>query len=205
MGRRSDHSRSELEALILEEGHRHMAEVGFARFSAREVAKRIGYAVGTLYNVFGSYDRLILAINTLTFEQWAAYLEDRLAQPSTDRIAALVEGYFSFAADHMPLWTAIYDHRLPPDMAMPDAFAARRGALTDIVAREIAAVLPAELQDRAPRLARSLVATVHGHCIFALNGSFALLGETAPMEMAITRVRESLTASGASMSLADTR
>lgn len=197
MGRRSDHSRAELEALILMEGHRHMAEVGFARFSAREVAKRIGYAVGTLYNVFGNYDRLILAINTRTFEQWAVHLEERLARPSTDRIAALVEGYFSFAADHMPLWTAIYDHRLPPDMAMPEAFAARRGALTDVVVREVAAVLPLDMRDRAPRLARSLVATVHGHCIFALNGSFALLGETAPLDLAIARVKESLSAAGA--------
>lgn len=197
MGRRSDHSRDELEALILAEGHRHMAEVGFARFSAREVAKRIGYAVGTLYNVFGSYDRLIVAINTRTFEQWAVHLEERLARPSTDRISALVEGYFSFAADHMPLWTAIYDHRLPPDMAMPEDFANRRAALTDVVVREVAAVLSPETRDRAPRLARSLVATVHGHCIFALNGSFALLGETAPLEMAIARVKESLSAAGA--------
>lgn len=197
MGRRSDHSRPELEALILEEGHRHMAEVGFARFSAREVAKRIGYAVGTLYNVFGSYDRLVAAINTRTFEQWAAHLEARLARPSADPIAALVEGYFSFAAEHMQLWTAIYDHRLPPDMAMPEGFAARRGALTDVVVREVAAVLPPEARDRAPRLARSLVATVHGHCLFALNGSFALLGETAPLEMAIARVKESLAAAGA--------
>jgi AcrR family transcriptional regulator len=183
--------------LILEEGHRHMAEVGFARFSAREVAKRVGYAVGTLYNVFGSYDRLIAAINTRTFEQWATHLEERLVRSSTDRIAALVEGYFSFAAEHMPLWTAIYDHRLPPDFAMPDGFAARRGALTDLVVREVAAVLPPEARDRGPRLARSLVATVHGHCIFALNGSFALLGETAPLEMAIARVKESLAAAGA--------
>ncbi|MET0363796.1 MAG: helix-turn-helix domain-containing protein [Sphingobium sp.] len=199
MGRRSDHSRPELEALILKEGHRLMAEVGFARFSAREVAKRIGYAVGTLYNVFGSYDRLVAAINTRTFEQWAAYLEERLAGPSTDRIVALVEGYFSFAAEHMPLWTAIYDHRLPPDLAMPEEFVARRGALTDVVVREVAAVLPPENRNHAPRLARSLVATVHGHCIFALNGSFALLGEAAPMEMAIARVRESLSAAGAQL------
>ncbi len=34
-------------------------------------------------------------------------------------------------------------------------------------------------------LARSLIATVHGHCAFALSGTFALLGETAPLELAI--------------------
>ena len=41
MGRRSDHSREELEELILAEGHRLLAETGYARFSAREVAKRV--------------------------------------------------------------------------------------------------------------------------------------------------------------------
>jgi AcrR family transcriptional regulator len=194
MGRRSDHSRTELEGLILEEGHRLMAEVGFARFSAREVAKRIGYAVGTLYNVFGSYDLLLAAINTRTCELWAAHLEERLASPSTDRIAALVQGYFSFAADNFNLWTAIYDHRLPADMAMPDTLAIRRGGLTDVVVREVAAILPPETRDQALRLARSLIATVHGHCTFALNGSFLLLGETEPLELAIARVRESLSA-----------
>ena len=49
MGRRSDHSREELSRLIIAEGHKHMAEVGFARFSAREVAKRIGYSIGVAY------------------------------------------------------------------------------------------------------------------------------------------------------------
>lgn len=197
MGRRSDHSRAELEALIVAEGHRHMAEAGFARFSSREVAKRIGYVVGTLTNVLGSYDRLIAAINTHTFELWAAHLEATLARDPADRIEALVDGYFSFARDNRNLWMAIYDHRLEPDDIMPDGLATRRAALTEIVVREVAAVLPPDAKDEAPRLARSLVATVHGHCTFALNGSFALLGETDPRGMAVARVKESLSAAGA--------
>lgn len=197
MGRRSDHSRAELEALILAEGHRHMAETGFARFSSREVAKRIGYAVGTLYNVFGSYDRLIAAINTRTFQLWASYLEERLDRSPGDRIAALVEGYFSFARDNMNIWMAIYDHRLPAEIPMPDEYAQQRAELTQIIVREVAAVLPAEAQPHAPRLARSLIATVHGHCTFALNGSFALMDESDPLELAIARVRETLCAAGA--------
>jgi AcrR family transcriptional regulator len=64
MGRRSDHTRPELEELIVDVGSALMTELGFARFSAREVAKRIGYSVGTVYNVFGSADALLLAINT---------------------------------------------------------------------------------------------------------------------------------------------
>jgi AcrR family transcriptional regulator len=199
MARRSDHSRAELEALIVAEGHRHMAQVGYAGFSSREVARRIGYSVGTLYNVFGSYDRLIAAINTRTFDLWTQWLASRLALDPPDRVAALVEGYFSFAADNTNLWMAIYDHRLPPGVAMPDDDAERRGRLTELVTGEIAALLPEVRQIDAPRLARSLIATVHGHCTFALNGSFALMGEAQPLELAVARVRETLRAAGATI------
>ena len=197
MGRRSDHSREELEALIVTEGHRLLAETGYARFSAREVAKRIGYSIGTIYNVFADLDRLMMAINGRTFVLWAAFLHDRLAAAEGDRIEALVDGYFRFAAQNRNLWMAIYDHRLAPGEPTPENYAGKRRALTGIVEAEIARVLPGAAQDQAASLARSLVATVHGHCFFALNGTFALLGETDPQGAALARVRETLAAAGA--------
>jgi AcrR family transcriptional regulator len=173
-----------------------MAEAGFARFSAREVAKRIGYSIGTIYNVFGTYDRLILAINTETFRLWSAHLQARLSTAGADRIRGLVEGYFTFASQNQNLWTAIYDHRLPAGMLIPDDFLPDRAALTEIVIREVAAVLPPDRLDRARSLARSLIATVHGHCTFALDGTFALMGVTEPVELAVARVKESLVVAG---------
>jgi len=174
-----------------------MAEQGYARFSAREVAKRNGYSIGTIYNVFGSLDALLLAINSRTFTLWAAWLRDKLAAAGEDRIAALVAGYFDFAARNPHLWMAIYDHRLPAGVEMPDDYRRKRAGLTGIVEEEIARVLPPEARDRAPALARSLVAVVHGHCEFALNGTFALLGEEQPEQAALARVREALVAAGA--------
>ena len=197
MGRRSDHSRAELERMIIDEGHRHMAEVGFARFSAREIAKRIGYSIGTIYNVFGAHDRLVLAINTRTFQLWAAHLRARLESAGGDRIRALVEGYFSFARENTNLWMAIYDHRPPAGAAMPQADEELRAELTDIVIAEVAASLPVPARAAAPSLARSLIATVHGHCTFELNGAFARMGEAAPLELAIERVCESIAAAAA--------
>lgn len=198
MGRRSDHSREELEQLILSEGQKLMAETGFARFSAREVAKRIGYSVGTISNVFGSVDGLVVAINSRTFTLWADWLERELRNVTgPGRISALVKGYFDFAESNLNLWAAIYEHRLPPDMEMPEWLANERSGLTDIIAREVAAVLPEKERPDAPRLTRSLIATVHGHCSFALIGSFALLGESDPLGLATDRVREVLAVHGA--------
>lgn len=192
MARRSDHSRQELEALILEQAHAHMAEVGFSRFSAREVAKRIGYAVGTLYNVYGTLDRLIAAVNTRTFGLWADSLETDLARDGGDRLATLVDGYFRFAHDHHRLWHAIYEHHLPSGMGIDDDQAAVRGRLTGIVAREVAAALGKGSRDDAAALTRSLIATVHGHCAFDLAGSYALMGSDDARADAIARVRETL-------------
>lgn len=194
MGRRSDHTRPELEALIVDAGSVVMAEQGFARFSAREVAKRIGYSVGTIYNVFESADALVLAINTRTFGLWANHLRVALAGAGDDRIRALVEGYFAFARDNTNLWMAIYDHRLPAGTAMPDSDAAARAVLTGIVTTEVAGYLAAPVDERSAALARSLVATVHGHCAFMLTGSFALMGEHHPLEAALCRVQECLSA-----------
>lgn len=200
MGRRSDHSREELEELILAEGQKLMAETGLARFSAREVAKRIGYSVGTISNIFGSVDALVVAINARTFRLWSDWLETRLkGVKGANRINALVRGYFEFAEDNLNLWAAIYEHRLPPEMDMPERLATERTRLTQIITREVAAVLPEENRLEAPRLARSLIATVHGHCTFALIGSFVLLGESDPLGLATDRVREVLAAHGASL------
>ena len=200
MGRRSDHSREELEELILSEGQKLMAETGLARFSAREVAKRAGYSVGTVSNLFAGVDGLIIAINSRTFRLWSDSLEANLQNVTgADRIDALVRGYFEFAEKHLNLWSAIYEHRLPPDMAMPETLAEERTRLTTIVTREVAAILPESERSEAAHLAGSLIATVHGHCGFALIGSFALLNEKDPLGLATDRVHEVLAAHGATL------
>jgi len=192
MARRSDHTRAELETLIVGEAHRQMEAVGFAHFSAREVAKRIGYSIGTLYNVFGSLNRLLLAVNARTIGLWVAEIEAALEKAEGDRIAALVESYFAFAGAHRNIWSAIYDHRSPAGEELPDWYRAALESLTGVMVREVVAALPEARRADVPALAGSLLALVHGHCVFALDGTFRLLGVEAPLELAVARVREAL-------------
>jgi len=197
MARRSDHTRAELEALLVAEGWRQLSETGLARFSARDVAKRIGYSVGTLYNVFGSYDGLVLAINAHTLTLWAARLRERLeaaGAPGDDRLAALVDGYFEFAHDNPKTWIAIYEHHMADGGPAPAWYAAIVAEVMSIVAGEIAHALPGAAPDAVMALARSLIATVHGHCVFSLYRTFDMLGEVAPAGAALARVREAIAA-----------
>jgi AcrR family transcriptional regulator len=192
MGRRSDHSRPELREMIVAEGHRQIGETGFARFSAREVAKRIGYSIGTIYNVFGSYDRLILAINGRTLDLWLDYLESRLDGVTEDRLRVAVGAYFEFAVVHRHAWSALYDFRLADDEPLPEEYQRKVTDITEVVVRELAAALPPRRADEAPALARSLLATVHGHCVFTMNGTFRVMGETDPLAAALDRVQDAL-------------
>lgn len=184
---------------MLDAGDDLMAEVGLARFSAREVAKRVGYSVGTVANVWGGYDALVGAINSRTFVRWAADLRARLDDAGADRIAALVEGYFAFARANPNLWSAIYAHRLPPGQHLSVDDEEQRGELTAIIVAEVARALDHAPDAPVVALTRSLIATVHGHCDFTIAGSFALMGEDRPVEAALARVREALAAARAGL------
>jgi AcrR family transcriptional regulator len=198
MGRRSDHGREELQALILEAGRDVMAESGYARFSAREVAKRIGYSVGTVMHVFGNVDGLVMELNARTFRAWTQWLEERLeSKQGSDRILVLVDGYFAFAAEHRNLWSAIYEHRVPDTAEMAEPLVIERKKLTSVIAREVASVLPHRSSEFTTVLASSLTAAVHGHCAFLLGGTFAVMGIQTAQELAAARVMEILHANGA--------
>ena len=196
MARRSDHSQTELRALLLKAGHEQMAQRGFGAFSARESARKAGYAVGTIYNTFGSLDNYILAINTQTFCEWTDWLHDALAKvaPGSDRISALVSAYFDFAEQNLHCWMAIYDHRRPQAMTLNQADVEERAKLTGIIDTEVARLFGCEISQETRRLTRSLIATVHGHCALHLGGSFALMDELDPLGQATARVKEILSA-----------
>ncbi|QDH34021.1 TetR/AcrR family transcriptional regulator [Porphyrobacter sp. YT40] len=200
MGRRSDHSPDELRDLLIACGHELMAERGFAKFSAREAARRAGYSVGTIYNVFGGLDAYLIAINSLTFRAWSDGLEAALARATGDdeaRIVALVRAYFAFAEANRNAWMAIYDHRIDRSQAIARQDEAAREALTGIVDREVTRWLgrgAAADADATRRLVRSLIATVHGHCALWLSGSYALMREEDPAGQALARVFEALSA-----------
>lgn len=192
MARRTDHNRSELRELVLTEAHRHMGDVGFGRFSSREVAKRIGYSVGTVYNVFPNLDSLIVAVNTRTFEIWHDRVRAVLDAGPSDRIGAMVSAYFDFASENPDLWHALYAHRLAPGASLSSDDQEIRGRLTGLIADEVSMVLPHLDRAAIIDLTRSLIAVVHGHCSFQIGGSYALMGSTDARPDALDRVREAI-------------
>ena len=126
----------------------------------------------------------------------AKHLAARGVQADTISIAGFILGALVVPA----LWLNAYNlalsllllNRLADGLEMPDFYQQKVRDITAIVVAEIAAALPPHRTAEAATLAPSLLAAVHGHCFFTLNGTFALMGEDDPIGAAYARVREAV-------------
>jgi AcrR family transcriptional regulator len=120
MARTAKHSKQELRDMALAAARAVIAEEGSRNVTVRAVAARMGYSVGTLYNIFEGLEELIAALNAETLDA----LYDALSQapitgkPEAD-LHALLDRYLDFVAANRREWTMMFDERLPEAKAPP--------------------------------------------------------------------------------------
>lgn len=163
MGRRSSHTPEELRELILQVATEIIEHDGLGALSARQIARRIGYSAGTLYNVFSDLDDLILTVESRLLDNLAARLTQ--VPPSIDRVQHLCDlatAYLAFTQEQPRLWNLLFEHHMPTGRPIPPAFHARMEALLTLVERAVEPLIQPPDTDRAHRAARVLWASVHG-------------------------------------------
>ena len=64
-----DHSREQLREMALAAAREIVALDGLCGLTTRKVAARIGYTVGTIYNLFDDLDHLIVQMNGQTLDE----------------------------------------------------------------------------------------------------------------------------------------
>jgi AcrR family transcriptional regulator len=163
MGRRSSHTPEELRELILEASTSLISEGGLAGLSAREVARRIGYSPGTLYNVFENLDDLVLHIEGRIIDELARELEgvSREGSPK-DQALALGRAYLKFTSEKPKLWNLLFEHHLPPGSDVPQWYQNKLDGLMQRVEGVVAELLPDRKPEEVRRSAHVLWAGVHG-------------------------------------------
>lgn len=122
MGRRSDHTREELKEMFIEAGRALVMEEGFYSLNARSVAARIGYSVGTLYNVFRNLSDLVVHINSRTLIAMRDRLEEavRNRKPDAEFGDVIGRAYMEFAQENLPLWRLMFEYQFPEGEKMPE-------------------------------------------------------------------------------------
>ena len=188
MARRADHTRQELTDLVLDAGIEIIEKEGFSKFSARQVAAKVGYTVGTLYHVFGSYDSLILHINGRTLDRWYDQLAESVADKTgPEAIHALAKDYIAFSAQHYHLWVTLFEHQVSDPKNLPDWYPPKMNRFFTLV-EEILLPMTGHHEERARQTARILWAGIHGICMLSLSGKLDLTDSDSAETLAMVFV-----------------
>jgi AcrR family transcriptional regulator len=163
--------REALRKVILEKAGAIVASEGLAAVQARRLAAEGGCSVGTLYNIFGDRDGLILAINRETLTALSLPLDAArqacASAPLEERLLSLAAAYMTFALANRNRWLAVFEFRLPDDTPLPADFEAERARLMNLLVETIGADVADAVQRQTA--ARALFGAAHGILHLAVN------------------------------------
>ncbi|MBI1274529.1 TetR family transcriptional regulator [bacterium] len=124
MARRNDHQPEQLREMAIEAAQRLLTEKGAKALSMRNVAKEIGYTVGTLYHLFQDRDDLLAQVQLHTL----SLLHEKLAtaaiagKPPREALFTLAQTMLGFIAQYPGLWQAWMEFRPKPGLTLPEAY-----------------------------------------------------------------------------------
>jgi AcrR family transcriptional regulator len=169
MGRRSSHTPQQLRALVLDAAQEIIEAQGLAGLSAREIARRIGYSPGTIYNLFSNLDDVVLNVEARVLDALDRRLGDaqRASDGASDgshgdRLARLARAYLAFTHEQPRLWNLLLEHHRPPGAELPPWYRQKLEALMAQVERALAPCFAPGSEAERQRAARALWAGVHG-------------------------------------------
>ncbi|NNE87303.1 MAG: TetR/AcrR family transcriptional regulator [Silicimonas sp.] len=123
MARRSDHTRPELTQLALESAREIVASEGINALSGRKVTARMGYTIGTLYQVFDDMDDLVEQMNAQTLEMLYDHCQQGARQDDVaQQLKALGILFGEFVKAHPFEWDAIMSYRYKDDHTTSEAY-----------------------------------------------------------------------------------
>ncbi len=173
MARRSDHSREELKELALKSAEELLNHKSASELSTRQIATKMGYTVGTLYQIFKNLPDLLLHLNTRTLAR--LYQECQNLNLSTsdaqENILAYANVYLQFAHTHPGQWELIFDNDILGHNELPDCYLNQVNALFSLIDIQLKVLSPSCSDQEITKTSRVLWSSVHGICTLSINNN----------------------------------
>lgn len=164
--------REKQRADLLDAAEHMIAASGLAGLRTRELAQRIGVAIGGVYNLVEDIDDLVLRVGSRTMARLDAALsaaEREEPLPPIDMLARIAVAYCDFATENTELWRALFEHRMQPGKDVPEWSITEQMELFRHIYAPLAALFPKRPPDELGLLARSLFSAVHGMVALGLE------------------------------------
>lgn len=98
-----------------------MREEGAAALSMQELARRLDMRAPSLYNYFAGKNEIYDALFRLGFDQFAAYIDAKVAGSQTwqEELRRYLEGYMAFALENPELYQLCFERPVPGFVPSP--------------------------------------------------------------------------------------
>jgi AcrR family transcriptional regulator len=196
VARRQEHTRGQLEALVVGAAEEIAVREGLAGVTMRRLAAAIGYAPNSIYHAVGDMDAIVLRLNVRTLDKMTRSLRRRLvgaADPDA-AVDALVEGYVGFVRRNGGLWSAVVDYVLRGKGPFPEWYEAALARPLALVDGALAPFFPDEADRR--RSTAVLWAGLHGIASLAQSGKLGVVTGDDALPLARLLVRRYLAGRG---------
>ncbi len=161
--KRGKHTPEQLRELILQAARELIEVGGLEGMSAREVARKVNYSPGTLYNVFKDRDEIILTLEARLLDRLQEDL--KMVSVGTDArktVIGLADAYVQFTRNNPRLWSMLFEHRLNNGKDAPEWYQQKIDGLMSCVEEALTPLMPDKKSADIARSARTLWAGVHG-------------------------------------------
>lgn len=178
MARRNDHSREQIKELALNAAEYIIDSKTLDGLTARRIASKMNYTVGTLYLVFDNLDDLIMHVNARTLDLLIERLEDALSNVRNqgERLALLVNEYLKFTHEKRHRWLTLYTSSFAVKRDFPVWYAKKITALYDLIFDQAQQLYPKYSDIELQNIAKVLWSSMHGASILAVSGSIDAIG-----------------------------
>lgn len=174
MVERRQTKKDDLRNRLISAGTDLIRDQGLKGLRARDIAERAGAALGGLYTVFEDLDGLVLAINSATLKRMEAALSNAIQSSAgiEETFADLSLAYLRFALSDRNLWFALFEHRMPEGVAVPDWHLAEHAFLIGFIAAPLSQHMPNAMPQDVAIRARTIFAAIHGVIAISLENRF---------------------------------
>jgi len=176
MGRRSDHSREELQQLIVNTSLELIKEHGANKVTARQIATAVGYTPGTLYSVFINLQDIFLHVNELGLSTLYELCEEAISseQDPQQAIQCLGLAYLKFATEHTHQFDLMFARTDSSEPDAPVPIQNRIVSMFGLIEEQLKRLNPNANDADVKLSARALWSGVHGAAMLNLSGQLYL-------------------------------
>ncbi len=190
MARRSDHTRDELKKLMIRSAKEIIAEKGLMGLTAREIAGKIGYSAGTIYNVFSNLNEIIYNLEMEVLESLENFLEILSSEiPPDEQLYLFAEKYLDYIENHFNSWQLLIEHKAPHDMQIPGWYREKFERIISLVELRMRPLFASDDIIGVERAARVFWAGLHGIIILSGKDKLAIADEKKRKDYALYWVK----------------